>query len=81
MGRIFSNQTISGYDYHNQTNLAPLKNRESADFFMMCFEKANCDIFYPHSTFAEGRNSALRLVLALDPGERERDQRDYIRKS
>lgn len=61
---------LSGYGYQNQNNLANLKNREDCDFFMSCFKtKSGCDIFYPQSTFAEGRNSALRLALAFDPGK------------
>ena len=58
----------SGFDYRNQTNLLYLRNKTSSDFFMMCFAKMGCDIFYPKSTFAEGRNSALRLALSFDPG-------------
>ena len=59
-----------GDTFEHRDNLNYLKTKENSDFIMSCYKKKGCDIFYPDSINIEGRNAALRLALAFDPGEK-----------
>lgn len=60
---------LPGPDCAVQPNMRPFAETLGASaYFSLCYKSSNGLVFYPKSSFAEGRNALLRMALGFETG-------------